>query len=99
VIVEVLNLWYSFSMTLEQNAKVFAALADPVRLGLVHELRNRGQACGTDLSEAMGISLSLVCHHTRVLAEAGLLTKIKTGTTAVYTLNGPVLQESLGSLS
>jgi len=85
-------------MTLEHHAKVFAALSDPVRLGLVHELRNRGQACGTDLSECLGISLSLVCHHARVLVEAGLLTKTKMGTTAVYTLNDPALKESLGTL-
>lgn len=86
-------------MTVEQSAKVFAALSDPVRLGLVHELRSRGQACGTDLSGALGISLSLVCHHTKVLAEAGLVTKVKTGTTAVYTINGPALKESLETLA
>lgn len=85
-------------MTVEQTARVFAALSDPVRLTLVHELRNRGQACGTDLSEALAISQSLVCHHTKVLVEAGLVSKTKTGTTAVYTLNGPALQESLRSL-
>jgi len=85
-------------MTVEQTAKVFAALSDPVRLSLVHELRRRGQACGTDLSESLVISQSLVCHHTKVLVEAGLVSKTKTGTTAVYTLNGPVLQASLASL-
>jgi ArsR family transcriptional regulator len=85
-------------MIFERDAKVFAALSDPVRLSLVHELQTRGQACGTDLSECLGISLSLVCHHTKVLVEAGLLTKSKTGTTAVYTLNGLALKESLGSL-
>jgi DNA-binding transcriptional ArsR family regulator len=85
-------------MNLEHNAKVFAALSDPVRLGLVHELRSRGQACGTDLSEALGISLSLVCHHAKVLAEAGLLTKAKTGTTAVYSLNEPNLKTTLTTL-
>ena len=86
-------------MTLEQNAKVFAALSDPVRLSLVHELRARGKACGTDLSDALGISLSLVCHHAKVLVEAGLLNKTKAGTTAQYTINGGTLQESLGSLA
>jgi DNA-binding transcriptional ArsR family regulator len=85
-------------MTLERDAKVFAALADPVRLGLVHELRIRGQACGKDLSESLGISLSLVCHHARVLSEAGLLNKTKNGTTAVYTLNAPSLKDCLDSL-
>jgi ArsR family transcriptional regulator len=85
-------------MNLEQNAKVFAALSDPIRLGLVHELRSRGRACGTDLSEALTISQSLVCHHTKVLVDAGVVTKTKTGTTAVYTLNQPALDESLHSL-
>jgi len=85
-------------MNLEQHAKVFAALSDPVRLGLVHELRTRGQACGTDLSEALGISLSLVCHHAKVLAEAGLLVKAKNGTTAVYSLQEASLKHTLETL-
>lgn len=86
-------------MSLEQNAKVFAALSDPVRLGLVHELRTRGQACGTDLASSLEISLSLVCHHAKVLAEAGLLSKTKNGTTAIYCLNEDALQASLRSLA
>ena len=86
-------------MNLEQQAKVFAALSDPVRLGLVYELRSRGQACGTDLSGSLGISLSLVCHHAKVLAEAGLLNKTKNGTTAVYTINTPALRENLEALA
>jgi ArsR family transcriptional regulator len=84
-------------MTVERQAKVFSALSDPVRLNLVHELQSRGQACGTDLSVALGISLSLVCHHAKVLVEAGLVAKSKTGTTAVYTLEAPALRECLGS--
>jgi len=85
-------------MTIEYHAKVFAALSDPVRLALVHQLRTRGEACGTDLSSALEISLSLVCHHAKVLAEAGILTKTKTGTTAVYTLDQAAISQSLGTL-
>ena len=85
-------------MSFEQQAKVFAALSDPVRLSLVHELRSRGKACGTDLSDCLGISLSLVCHHAKVLVEAGLLNKTKTGTTAVYTINQPALSRQLAAL-
>jgi len=85
-------------MNLEQSAKTFAALSDPVRLGLVHELKVRGQACGKDLSETLGISLSLVCHHTKVLIEAGLINKEKNGTTAVYIFNKNALKESFAVL-
>lgn len=86
-------------MTVEEDAKIFAALADPVRLRLVQELRQRGKACGTDLSEALGISLSLVCHHTKALADAGLISKTKVGTSAVYVWNAETLDKSLAAWS
>lgn len=58
----------------EDLAEVFAALADPVRLRLLSLIVDAGEACGCDLEEPVGKSQPTVSHHTKVLAQAGLIT-------------------------
>ena len=57
----------------------FAALADPVRLRLFSMIASAGTACSCDLIEPIGKSQPTVSHHTKVLAEAGLITGEKVG--------------------
>ena len=60
-------------------ADVLAALADPVRLRLLSLVAAAGEVCSCALEEPLGKSQPTVSHHTRVLAEAGLLTGEKRG--------------------
>ena len=60
-------------------AQAFAALADPVRLRLFSMIAAAGEACSCDLIEPIGKSQPTVSHHTKVLAEAGLITGEKVG--------------------
>ena len=62
-------------------AEQFAALADPVRLRLVSLLATApdGAICVCDLVEPIGKSQPTISHHTRVLAEAGLIEGEKRG--------------------
>lgn len=60
-------------------ARVLGALADPVRLRLVSIVASRGEVCSCDLEAPLGKSQPTVSHHTRVLAEAGILTGEKRG--------------------
>lgn len=60
-------------------AKAFAALADPVRLRLFSIIAAAGTSCSCDLVEPVGKSQPTVSHHTKVLAEAGLITGEKVG--------------------
>lgn len=60
-------------------AKAFAALADPVRLRLFSMIAAAGTCCSCDLIEPIGKSQPTVSHHTKVLAEAGLITGEKAG--------------------
>lgn len=60
-------------------ARAFAALADPVRLRLFSMIAAAGGACSCDLVEPIGKSQPTVSHHTKVLAEAGLITGEKAG--------------------
>ena len=56
-----------------QAAPVFAALGDPVRLRLLSIVAAEGEVCSCSLEAPLGRSQPTVSHHTRVLAEAGLI--------------------------
>lgn len=60
-------------------AAVLAALADPVRLRLLSVLAARGEVCSCHLQVPLGKSQPTISHHTRVLAEAGLIKADKRG--------------------
>jgi ArsR family transcriptional regulator len=63
----------------EDLAKVFAALGDPVRLRLLSLIAEAGQICSCDLLEPLGKSQPTISHHTKALADAGLITGAKQG--------------------
>jgi ArsR family transcriptional regulator len=82
----------------EHQAKVFAALGDPVRVRFIRELVERGEQTGTVIAERLGISLALLCHHSNVLVGAGLVEKRKQGQTSYYRANRAILKECLRGL-
>lgn len=60
-------------------APVLAALGDPVRLRLLSIVSSQGEVCSCNLEGPLGKSQPTVSHHTRVLAEAGLIVGEKRG--------------------
>ena len=60
-------------------ARVFAALADPVRLRLLSLVAAGGEVCSCDLEVPLGKSQPTISHHTKALADAGLLVGEKRG--------------------
>jgi ArsR family transcriptional regulator, arsenate/arsenite/antimonite-responsive transcriptional repressor len=60
-------------------ARVLAALADPVRLRLLSLVASRTEICSCDLEGPLARSQPTISHHTKVLAEAGLLVGEKRG--------------------
>lgn len=60
-------------------ARTYAALGDPVRLKALSLIVAAGELCSCDLVEPLGKSQPTVSHHTRVLAEAGLIDGDKRG--------------------
>ena len=60
-------------------ARMFGALADPVRLRLLSLIADAGEICSCDLLEPLGKSQPTVSHHTKALADAGLITGTKEG--------------------
>lgn len=60
-------------------ARVLGALADPVRLRLLSLLASQTEICSCDLEAPLAKSQPTVSHHTKVLAEAGLIVGEKRG--------------------
>lgn len=60
-------------------AQVFAALADPTRLRILSMVAAAGELCSCNLLEPLGRSQPTVSHHTKVLADAGLIEGDKRG--------------------
>jgi ArsR family transcriptional regulator len=54
-------------------AALFAALSDPVRLRLLSIVASEGEVCSCNLEDPLGKSQPTISHHTRVLADAGLI--------------------------
>ena len=63
----------------QELAKAFAALGDPVRLRLLSLIAAGGEACSCDLEAPLGRSQPTISHHTKALAEAGLIVGEKRG--------------------
>ena len=57
----------------------FAALADPVRLRLLSLIAASDEVCSCDLEGPLKRSQPTVSHHTKALAEAGLIVGEKRG--------------------
>ncbi|HEY2331398.1 MAG TPA: metalloregulator ArsR/SmtB family transcription factor [Acidimicrobiales bacterium] len=60
-------------------ASAFAALADPVRLRLLSLVAAADEVCSCDLEAPLGRAQPTVSHHTKALAEAGLIVGEKRG--------------------
>ena len=81
-------------------AKVLAALADPVRLRLLSLVGSQSEVCSCDLEGPLGRSQPTISHHTKVLAEAGLLVGEKRGRWMWWRVNADrlaVVRRALGS--
>ena len=63
----------------DELAVAFGALADPVRLRLLSLAAEAGEVCSCDLEAPLGKSQPTISHHTKILAEAGLLHGEKRG--------------------
>ena len=70
----------------ETLARVFKALADPVRLRLLSMIRHAdgGEACVCELTVSFDVSGPTISHHLKVLREAGLIEGDRRGTWIYY---------------
>ena len=74
----------------EQSRQLLKALADPIRLDVIHALA-QGERCVCDLTGELNLSQSKLSFHLRVLREAGLLTDRQSGRWIYYRLQPDAL--------
>jgi len=80
-------------------ARMFKALADPVRLRLVSLIgaHQGGEVCVCELTEAFELTQPTISHHLKVLREAGIIDSERRGTWVYYRLE-PAALELMGAL-
>jgi DNA-binding transcriptional ArsR family regulator len=78
-----------------QLSRTFAALADPTRRALISQLRAADTLSVSALAEPFAISLPAVMKHLDHLADAGLVSRSKTGRVVSYTLTPTPLEAAM----
>lgn len=73
---------------IELVAQRFRVLGEPMRIKLLDHLRD-GAATVGELQEALGASQQNVSKHLGILASAGMVSRTKRGTSAVYAISDP----------
>lgn len=81
-----------------QIAKVFDALSDPTRLGMVELLTQAEELSSSEIAERLEISLALFCHHIKPLHDVGLVHRRQEAQTKFLSLNRDLLQQCLSHL-
>ncbi len=77
--------------------KVFKALADPTRRGILRLLRSGNMSAG-GISSEFPITKSTLSGHLNVLKEANLVVTERQGNTIFYSLNVAVYEEMVGAV-
>jgi DNA-binding transcriptional ArsR family regulator len=81
----------------DPRVRALKALAHPARLRLVEAL-GRGERRVLDLRKLVGLDLSTVSRHLKLLADAGLLASRREGRKVVYSLAAPCVLDYLNCL-
>ena len=79
-------------------AGIFAALSDPVRLRLLSIVASEEEVCSCNLEGPLGKSQPTISHHTKVLADAGLIVGERRGRWMWWRVEPEAIQRLRGSL-
>lgn len=74
-------------MQTEDFAKTFSALGDSTRFKLFKALGEHPEICVSQLAESLKITPACVSQHMKILAEAGLVTRVRDGQRVCYQVN------------
>jgi DNA-binding transcriptional ArsR family regulator len=75
--------------------RTFAALVDPTRRAILAHLERKESASVSELAQPFRIKLPAVMKHLNVLADAGLLTRTKSGRTVTVRLKAQPMREAM----
>lgn len=75
--------------------RIFWALADPTRRGVLQSLIDEPGLSVSRLAETFSLKLPGMTKHLDVLSDAGLITRTKTGRTVMVALSPAPMQEAM----
>ena len=78
--------------------RTFAALVDPTRRAILAQLERKSSASVGELARPFAIKLPAVMKHLDVLADAGLITRTKSGRTVTVRLRSQPMREAMAWL-
>jgi ArsR family transcriptional regulator len=84
--------------SLDPDVRLLAALADPTRLGILHELAGSAEVCACDFTACCEVSQPTISHHLKVLREAGVVVSERRGNSIFYRIS-PDLIERMGTIA
>ena len=80
-------------------AALFSALSDPVRLRLLSIVAGEGEVCSCNLEGPLAKSQPTISHHTKVLADAGLIVGERRGRWMWWRVESETIERLQGSLA
>lgn len=80
------------------KARIFKALADPIRLKIIEFLRD-GEKCVCEIVPSMGIIQPLVSRHLKILKDCGLVNDRKEGNRRLYSITDPRIFETIDAVT
>jgi len=80
------------------KAKVFKALADPVRLKIIEFLRD-GERCVCEIIPHVDIAQPLVSRHLKILRDSGLVRVRKEGNRRYYSVTDPKIFKIIDAIT
>lgn len=83
---------------LEEQSRVFAALGDPTRLGVLSLVGESDGPTATVIAGHVGVSRPAVIKHLKVLEEVGLVSREKVGRDVRFRVESATLEQSAGWL-
>ena len=79
--------------------RVFSALSDATRRGVLQRLKTEPGLSISELAQPLSVKLPNMMKHLDVLSDAGLITRTKTGRTVAVHLSAGPMQEALSWLT
>jgi DNA-binding transcriptional ArsR family regulator len=86
------------ALALEEQSRVFAALGDPTRLGVLSLVGETDGPTATVLAGQVGVSRPAVIKHLKVLEGAGLVTRRKEGRDVRFQVQAETMEATAGWL-
>lgn len=86
------------ALALEEQSRVFAALGDPTRLGVLSLVGESDGPTATVIAGQVGVSRPAVIKHLKVLEEVGLVTRQKVGRDVRFKVESSKMEQSAGWL-